>query len=140
MKLVEDGLFFLTKPRVIHALPGRLRLHVSFLKRWGRDYDELVALTARLLTIPEGIHEVSPCAATGNVLIRYDAKRYSEDELLAFLDSVFRIVMAQRDDCLKAHKRDLTDVEARLRQWLRRSLSHRLHLDRRLRIPEDVFQ
>lgn len=140
MKAIEDALFFLAKPRVVHAVPGRLRLQVPSLKRWGREYDEVVRLTARLLATPEDIHEVSPCAATGNVLIRYDAERLSEDEVKAFLDSLFRIVMAHREDFLKVRTENLTDIETQLREWLNESLSHRLYLDHRLRIPADVFQ
>ena len=140
MTAVDDALFFLTRPRVVHALPGRLRLHVPSLKRWGRGHDALVSLTARLLTVPADIHDASPCVATGNILIRYDAERLSEDELVAFLESLLRILTAHRADWLAARTRDLTVVETRLRQWLNGALSHRLYLDRRLRVPADVFQ
>lgn len=140
MTAVDEALFLLMRPRVLHALPGRLRLHVPGLKRWGRDHDALVSLTARLLAAPAGIHDVSPCVATGNILVRYDAEQLSEDELVAFLDSFLRIVMAHRADLSKARPRDLTIVETRLRQWLSGALSHRLYLDRRLRVPADVFQ
>lgn len=140
MKAVENALFFLAKPRVVHAVPGRLRVQVSSLKRWGREYDEVVSLTARLLATPEDIHEVTPCITTGNVLIRYDAERLSEDEVKAFLDSLFKIIMAHRGDFLKVRTQNLANIETHLRQWLKESLSHRLYLDHRLRIPADVFQ
>ena len=140
MNAVDDALFFLSRPRVIHALPGRLRLHVPSLKRWGHDHDELVSLVARLLTTPEGIYEVSPCVITGNVLILYDVDQLSENELVAFLASLLQIFKAHNAKLLQTQQVDLPVVEKRLRQWLSKSLSHRLYLDRGLRIPEDVFQ
>ena len=139
MNAVEGALFFLAKPRVVHTLPGRLRLHAPFLKGSGREHEDLVSLTANLLTTPEGIHAVSPCLVTGNVLIRYDAARLSEEEVLDFLSSLLKIVVAHRAHWPKAREQDLATLERKLRNWLSRSLSHGLHLDSRLRIPADVF-
>ena len=140
MNAVEEALFFLTRPRVIHALPGRLRLHLPSLKRWGREYDGLVSLTASLLASLEGIHDVSPCVTTGNVLIRYDAERLSEDELVTFLGSWLQICRIHRAEFLRTRTEDLVVVEERLRRWLHKSVSQRLYLDHRLKVPEDVFQ
>ena len=140
MKAVESALFFLSTPRVVHALPGRLRLHAPSLKRLGQGHDDLVSLTARLLATPEDILEVSPCVATGNIVIRYDAECLSQDEVMAFLDAVIKIVIAHRADWLKVRRKNVSALESRLSQWLSESLSQRLHLDHRLRIPADVFQ
>ena len=140
MSAVDRALFFLAKPRIVHALPGRIRLHLPTLKQWGSDYEELCAVTARLLATPDEIVDVSPCVVTGNVLIRYDAERLSEADLMAFLSSVLRIVIAHRTDWPKARTADLPGLERRLCDWLRGALSHRLHLDSRLRIPADVLE
>ena len=136
---VDSALFFLAKPRILHALPGRVRVHLPFLKRWGRDFEDACSLMARLLSTPDEIDDVSPCIVTGNVLIRYEAERLSQADLMAFLSSVLKIVIAHRDDWPKAQTLERDALERRLCDWLRGSLSHRLHLDSRLRIPADVF-
>ena len=140
MNAVDRALFFLAKPRIVHSLPGRIRLHLPYLKQWGNDYADMCSLMARLLTTPDEISDVSACATTGNVLIRYDAERLSEAELMAFLSSILRIFISHRADWPKARTTDSVDLERRLSDWLRGSLSHRLHLDSRLRIPADVLE
>ena len=140
MSAVDSALFFLAKPRIVHALPGRIRLHLPYLKRWGHDFEEVCSLTARLLATPDEITDVSACITTGNVLVRYDAERLSEADLMAFLTSVVKIVIAHRQDWQTVRAEDLARLERRLRDWLSGSLSHRLYLDSGLRIPADVFE
>ena len=35
MNPLELSLLHFVKPRVVHAIPGRLRLHIPSLKTWG---------------------------------------------------------------------------------------------------------
>lgn len=140
MNLREAGALFFLRPRVVHSIPGRLRLHVPSLKQWGQGNGTLVSMIAQLLAVPEGINEISPCAVTGNVLIRYDPSRLSEGELLALAQSLFRIATKDRDALAKAWEKEPERLQERLSEWLQGAVSRRLYLDGDMRIPEDVFE
>lgn len=138
MSLKDAALGALLRPRVLHALPGRLRIHLPLLKRLPEN-DGIVSLVADLLSVPEGIAEVAPNTATGNVLLRYDGSRLSRDEVMGYLQSVTRICVSHRDRLESVPKERIPEVGERLRIWLGETVSARLHLDPDARVPDDVL-
>jgi calcium-translocating P-type ATPase len=64
---------------VVHALPGRLRVHAP---EWARAAPG--GLEQRLLSLP-GVERVRASASTGNVLICFDSARLEGDRVLAAL-------------------------------------------------------
>jgi hypothetical protein len=140
MKLLEDGLLLLLKPRVVHSMPGRLRLHVPSLKRMKQEGSELLPLLTELLLVPDGMLEVTPSLTTGNILFLYDRDRLSEREILQLIHSITRIVQAHRNDVENLFRRDHHQAAERLNRWLSEALETRICLDEQLRIPDDVFR
>jgi hypothetical protein len=67
------------EPRVVHALPGRLRVH---LPGWTGDGTETIE---RKLAQAPGVTRVRANMATGNVLILFDPAATDEQTLLALL-------------------------------------------------------
>ena len=65
------------EPRLVHALPGRMRVHLA---RWPRAGQ--CAVEARLRQVP-GVHSVQANPLTGNVLIHFDPATTDERTLLA---------------------------------------------------------
>ena len=65
------------EPRLVHALPGRMRVHLA---RWPRAGQW--AVEARLRQVP-GVHSVQANPLTGNVLIHFDPTATDEQTLLA---------------------------------------------------------
>jgi hypothetical protein len=66
-----------TDARIVHSLPGRVRVH---LLGWnGERPDRLAAAIARV----PGVSQVSASARTRNVLARYDQRKLDERRLLA---------------------------------------------------------
>jgi calcium-translocating P-type ATPase len=66
-------------PRIIHSLPGRMRVHVP-----GWAADQRFALEIRLRHLP-GVKRVRANAPTGNVLVTYDPQVTDERQVLAAL-------------------------------------------------------
>ena len=76
--------------RVVHSLPGRVRVAVGGV----RQYPELAAKFAGLfrdcvLKRP-GVTGAELCLVTGNLLVRYDPDKTCEAEITAWLDSSWR--------------------------------------------------
>ena len=67
----------LEEPRLVHALPGRMRVHLAGWPRAGQ-----CAVEARLRQVP-GVHSVQANPLTGNVLIHFDPATTDERTLLA---------------------------------------------------------
>ena len=131
----------LRKPKVLHALPGRLRVNVPYLARWGQeDHQGLLPVLGRLLALPEGIDAVRPCAVTGNVLIRYDVDRLGEKDVLAYVQTLYKLSVAHRVALSQALARDRDGLERRMTDWLRQALARQLPLDPDMKIPHHVFE
>ncbi|NNK14107.1 MAG: hypothetical protein HKP52_07710 [Desulfofustis sp.] len=139
MNLFEEGYLLLAKPRIVHSLPGRLRLQVPLLKKVGRDHQHWNDLLCTLLKVPEGIEEVSANSVSGTVLFNYNTKMVSEKEILSFITSLSRVFVTQRDDLGRLLKNDSDTIFNCLREWLERTVTQRLHLDVTQRILSDDF-
>lgn len=139
MKLLDTGLSLLAKPRVIHSIPGRLRLHIPILKKFGERYRNWALMICELIGEPDGIDDVSPSLVTGTVLLYYDHNKLSEQEILNFISSLGKIFISQRDELSPFAEEQPELVLKRLKEWLNSALTNRLHLDSQQRIIYDVF-
>ena len=83
---------FSATPRVVHNLPGRLRLHFPVLERLSSRWHRYSAPVAELIKIKQGIQNTSIQPMTGNVLITYDADTLGQNEVLNWLESIATIV------------------------------------------------
>lgn len=139
MTIRDSAIAYLVRPRVVHRLPGRLRIHIPLLRRVPPEHSGAVAFVARMLEVPEGIVSVSPCLTTANVLIRYDSDRISDDDILRFLRAVTQLAVKNRFFIQGLTLERLLASEDSLREWLTNTISQRLEFDSRSRIPDDVL-
>jgi hypothetical protein len=83
---------FLAAPRVVHSLPGRVRIHFPALKRLSSRWYRYSAPVAELVKIKQGIQNTSIQPMTGSVLITYDADTLGQKEVFNWLESIATIV------------------------------------------------
>ena len=83
--------FLSATPRVVHNLPGRLRVHFSALERLSTRWHRYSAPVAELVEIKQGIENTNIQPETGNVLITYDADTLGEQDILKWLESIVKI-------------------------------------------------
>lgn len=94
------GGFFLriaAHPKVVHRLPGRLRIHVNALKHVPGDFHGLDALVPRLCGRLRGVREASLNFETGNVLIHFDPEMVDEETIVRFLERLVLFIWKHRD-------------------------------------------
>jgi len=130
---------WLLRPRIIHRLPGRLRLHLPALERVNGSSAEWAFVWRDLFGNLAEIQEVQVNLATGNALIRYHADQLTEAELLAFMGAVNRLVLRYWDRLAATPAPELPEVLGRLIGAIRAGSRRRLALDDRLEISEDVW-
>ncbi len=82
---------FSAVPRVVHRLPGRMRIHFPALERLSSRWHHYSAPIAELVKIKQGIQNTNIQPATGNVLITYDTDTLGEKDILNWLESIVKI-------------------------------------------------
>jgi hypothetical protein len=130
---------WLLRPRIVHQLPGRLRLSLPALKHLDHAQRQWAFLWRDLLGSPAEIQAVEVNLTTGSVLIRYHADQLTETELLAFLRAVNRLALQHWDRLAATPPAELPHVLRRLVRAIRAGTRHRLVLDEKLEIAEDVW-
>ena len=89
--LLKGKFIFSVAPRVVHNLPGRLRVHYSALERLSSRWHRYSVPVAELVNIKPGIQNTNIQPTTGNVLIIYDADTLGEKDILKWLESIVKI-------------------------------------------------
>ena len=85
--------------RVVHRLPGRVRIHFPALERLSPRWQRYSAPVAELIKIKQGIQNINIQPETGNVLITYTADTLDEKDIFNWLESMVKIFLNNiRDD------------------------------------------
>ncbi len=87
----------LNRPRIVHRLPGRVRVHIPFLQRLPGEHQKLADSIASLLAVPEEIVSAEANLTTGNALICFDPSSVTEADLLRYLRDMFEIFLKSRE-------------------------------------------
>ena len=81
------------KFKVVHSIPGRLRLKVnnaSIIPQEAKEYDKYVVQGLKML---DGIKDVEFNYITGSVVITYDTKKTYEEKIVKWINKVIDIVL-----------------------------------------------
>lgn len=111
-----------SKVKVMHRIPGRLRLKVPAVVTVGeefRDYDKLVINSVKILP---GVNEISFNYVIGTVLLTYDTKKTYEEKVLAWINKVVEVVVASMDFIEKYAPTNLQYVIDTLEQKLKQEV------------------
>ncbi len=85
--LVEAYVNHVGRIRVVHSLPGRLRVNIGGVKQYPEAAAKFADLfRERLLKLP-GVTSAELCLVTGNLLLRYDPEKTCEAVIRAWLET-----------------------------------------------------
>lgn len=127
------------RPRVIHRLPGRLRVHIPLLRRLPREHQGLADAVGSLLAAPEGIRQVRVSLHTGNSLLLFDPDQLTEGEILEYLRGVLDVFLRHRERLAEVPPERLPLVLSRLEPVLLSAVRRRLSLRTDIEIGDDVL-
>jgi hypothetical protein len=88
----KSKFYFSAAPRVVHNLPGRVRIHFPALEKLSSRWHRYSAPVAELVKIKQGIQNTNIQPTTGSVLITYDADTLGQKEVFDWLESIATIV------------------------------------------------
>ena len=83
--------YFSAAPRIVHNLPGRMRIHFPALEKLSSRWHRYSEPVAELVEMKRGIRSTNIQPATGNVLITYDADALGEKDIFQWLESIVNI-------------------------------------------------
>ena len=83
----------LGKPKIVHSMPGRLRINIWGLKNNPEYVAEYADALIGVLKSKKGISGVSLNQYTGNVLIEYVPKNITESEITGWIDTAWQTVL-----------------------------------------------
>lgn len=84
--------------KVLHRLPGRLRLEISALRKVPPGKQEFVQDLIGKLVLPTGITSVQLSFVTGSILLQYDSGTVTEREVLAKIQELSSALVDYRDE------------------------------------------
>lgn len=127
------------KPKVLHRLPGRLRLHLPILHDVTVDHSLVGEFMTQFIGLPNGIERVEPSMTTGNVLIHYKPDVITEDEILLWLNQLRHIIIKHWEKLSQQKPEEWPQVMERLKKVFNDSMQYRLAFTKEIEIPDDVW-
>lgn len=139
MNIQKSYLAWKLRPKIIHQLPGRLRVHVPALldvsKKFQRKADPLV----KLFSLPKGIRSVQINFITGNMLIFYDIKTISEKKVFDWIHQLRYLTIEILNGLSRINNGKLPLVTERLMSFMNQVIEENIVLTKEIKIPEDVW-
>lgn len=118
----------LKRMKIVHQLPGRLRLHIPLLEGlssdWGRYQSDLVDI----IKLKEGVVHIELSTITGRVLIVYDPLRTDPTQILQWFKTISIMLYQAFMDSPIASKQQITPLLKKLRSQFQQMLQHDGHI------------
>ncbi|NCO38296.1 MAG: hypothetical protein COZ06_28635 [Armatimonadetes bacterium CG_4_10_14_3_um_filter_66_18] len=128
------------KPRVVHSLPGRLRVQLPLLRHVPAKSEAVADWLPRLLRAPDGIASVEFSSVSGSLLYAYDGAVLTEQEVLAWVHAVARTIVRYQEHLAGLKPEDVPQIGDRLEPALRKALRPKAVLDEETLDLADVWE
>ncbi|MEI6856262.1 HMA2 domain-containing protein [Psychrilyobacter sp.] len=91
--LLKSTFLYFNKIKVVHSLPGRLRLSVPGLNQVPEEFKKFEPNLTKLIKLVGGVEEVTYSYVTHKVLLKYNPKKVTEKDILNWIDLVWKEVV-----------------------------------------------
>lgn len=108
--------------KIVHSIPGRLRLFVSGLSNIPEEMRKHEHYTTDLILSKEGIQSIEYSYLTNKVLIHYDEKVIQDKEIVSWLNAVWKIIVDHSDLYEKMTLREIEKNLDRFYELLKKEL------------------
>ena len=91
--LLITAFLYFSKIKVVHSIPGRLRLHIPGLDKVPDEMKKYEHYTTDIIKFEEGVEEVKYSYITSKILLTYDVKKTNEKNILNWLNFVWKKIV-----------------------------------------------
>lgn len=95
--LLRNTFLHFNKVKVVHSLPGRVRLSMPGLSQIPSELKTFEPRVTELIELAGGIEEVSYSYITNKVLLKYNNKVISEDGILEWMNIIWKEVVRREE-------------------------------------------
>jgi len=140
MKILEDiAIWSQLRPKVVHSLPGRLRLRIGLLRKLPDDWLNVAEVARRAIAASSEISSVDFDHRTGSLLIRYEPKRLTESDVLAYLRCLLELLRRNRNRIKGISNNQAVEVARRLESWIGKNTRRRPMIDPKGKVPDEIW-
>jgi hypothetical protein len=108
---------FISASRIVHSLPGRIRIHIPILEKLPSGWLTYSEHTAELIKMRNGIEDVKIRPVTGSLIICYDPDQIGESEILTWLKTLVETFLSMEITSKSINEADIRLRFARVRDW-----------------------
>lgn len=113
-KLLKTTYLMFHQVKIVHSIPGRLRLSIPGLSEVPEKMRKYEHYTSDLILSKEGIDSIEYSYTTSKILIHYDASIISDKQIVDWLNAVWKIVV---DHSEIYEKMTLGEIEKNLHRF-----------------------
>ncbi len=95
--LLKTTYFMFHQLKIVHSIPGRLRLTIPGLSAIPEEMRKHEHYTTELILSKEGIQSIEYSYLTNKVLIHYDPSLITDKEIVSWLNAVWKIIVDHSD-------------------------------------------
>lgn len=90
---LKTAFFYFNKIKVVHSIPGRLRLYIPGMEKIPNEMRKYDYYTTNLIKLHNGIEDISYSYITGKILLTYDAKKTNEKKIVDWLNFIWKKIV-----------------------------------------------
>lgn len=95
--LLKSAFLYFNKIKVVHSIPGRLRLQIPGLDKVPEDMKKYEHYTTSIIKMEKGIEEISYSYITSKVLVKYNPLLTNEKKIVDWLNFVWKKIVENED-------------------------------------------
>ncbi|MEE4311934.1 MAG: hypothetical protein V2J62_08675 [candidate division KSB1 bacterium] len=137
--LKEIILPHLIKPKVIHRLPGRLRIHVPAIRYIQQEHNHIADQLVEKIRFSHGIESVEISIISGNLLIHYRTESTNETEVMEWMYKLYDLILAIRKRISEYPDEERANTAGQLLDYLKRVKPNGIDLCKQGALLEDIW-
>lgn len=95
--ILKNTYLLFNKVKVIHSIPGRLRLLIPSLDKAPEQIKKYENYITSIIKLKDGIKNIEYSYLTSKILIEYDKTILNEKEIVEWLNKIWKIIVDNED-------------------------------------------
>jgi len=140
MQLLEFIFKQSLKIKVLHTLPGRLRVHIPLLQNVTNDLAPAYETIEELLFTIPGINSVSPNYISGNILIKYQQDIINTPTILSCIKVIWNTMVTNRRYFNEITEENADIITKKLINYIKKEKINLTNIIGEVRIPDEIWK
>ena len=95
--ILKKTYLMFNKVKVLHSIPGRIRLLIPSLDKFPKQMKKHEHYITAIIKLKNGIKSVEYSYLTSKVLIEYDKMKLKEQDIVDWLNKIWKIIVDNED-------------------------------------------